>query len=303
MRNADRWEALEVRHVRAFAAVVEHGSFAGAARALGYTQSAVSQQLFALERIVGAPVLLRHPGGRRPPEPTEIGRVVLAHAGPLLARVKAAQADVEALAAGEAGEIRVATFQSFGARILPALLTRFRELRPEVAVAIREVLRIDELQRLIETGDADVGFAPLPLDEGPFETRFLLADPYVLVTRANGGERTLRDLSGRRLLGIRGCRHEQLVEATMLSAGVVPADRARFDDNGMIQALAASGEGVAVVPELAVDASDPRVVVRPLAELPPRQIVAVWHRERLLGAAGRELVATAAELCAARAAA
>ena len=84
MGNADGWGALEVRHVRAFATVVDEGSFSRAARELGYTQSAVSQQIVALERIVGAPVLRRPPGGRRPPELTDAGRIVLAHARPLL---------------------------------------------------------------------------------------------------------------------------------------------------------------------------------------------------------------------------
>ena len=59
MRNADSWGALEVRHVRAFAAVVDEGTFSAAARSLGYTQSAVSQQIGSLERIVGVPVLHR----------------------------------------------------------------------------------------------------------------------------------------------------------------------------------------------------------------------------------------------------
>jgi DNA-binding transcriptional LysR family regulator len=228
---------------------------------------------------------------------------VLAHSRPLLARVKAVQADVAALAEGEAGRVGVATFQSFGARVLPAVLGRFRALRPDVEVSIRELLGIDVLLASIETGECDVGFAPLPLDEGPFETLPLFADPYVLVTRAGGEERTLRDLAGRRVLGIKRCRHEQLVEASLLSAGIAPLSTSRFDDNGMIQALAASGEGIAVVPELAVDPGDPRVSVHPLPELPARQLVAVWHRERVLGAAARQFLETAAELCAERPAA
>jgi molybdate transport repressor ModE-like protein len=297
MRNADRWESLEVRHVRAFASVVEQGSFAGAARELGYTQSAVSQQIFALERIAGAPVLRRHPGGRRPPELTETGRVILSHARPLLARVKAAQADVAALATGEVGQVQVGTFQSFGARILPAVLARFRALQPGIGVEIREAPSVEELLGSVEAGEVDVAFGVVPLDEGPFAARELMVDPYVLVTRAGNGERGLRDLAGRRLLGIRGCRHERLVEARLLADGVVPAGSARFDDNGMIQALAAAGEGVAVVPLLTVDAEDPAVTVHPLPELPARQIVAVWHRDRRLNPAAERFVDTAAEIC------
>src|SRR5262249_29381535 len=109
MRNADGWGALEVRHVMRFASFVDGGSVS-AARTLGCTESAVSQQIGALERIVGAPVLHRPPGGRRPLELTDAGRVVLKHARPLLARVRAAEADVAALAGGEVGEVAVRTF-------------------------------------------------------------------------------------------------------------------------------------------------------------------------------------------------
>jgi molybdate transport repressor ModE-like protein len=296
MKTADRWEALEVRHIRALAAVVEEGSFAAAARELGYTQSAVSQQIFALERIVGEQVLSRHPGGRRPVELTETGHVVLAHARPVLARVKAAQADVAALALGEIGQLAVGAFQSFGTRILPDLLARFRSLRPRVAIDIRESVDVKELLASVESGDLDVTFAVRPLEEGPFEVRDLLSDPYVLVTRQDAKHRGLEDLGGVRVLF--GCGHEQgLVEALLVAHGVAPASCSRFDDNGMIQALAAAGEGVAVVPRLTVELADPRVAVRDLPELPPRQVVAVWHRDRQLPAAADDFIEAAAYVC------
>jgi molybdate transport repressor ModE-like protein len=296
MRTADRWEALEVRHLRALAAVVEEGSFAGAARELGYTQSAVSQQIFALERIVGGPVLSRHPGGRRPAELTETGQVVLAHARPVLARVRAAQADVAALALGEAGHLSIGAFQSFGTRILPTLLARFRAMRPGVAIEIRETVDAKELLAWIESGELDVTFGVLPLDDGPYEARELLSDPYVLVTQAGAAEESLGDLEGARL--IFSCGHEQgLVESLLLGRGIVAASSSRFDDNGMIQALAAAGEGVAIVPRLTVDLADPRVAVHPVPDLPSRQLVAVWHRDRQLSAAAGEFVATAVEVC------
>jgi molybdate transport repressor ModE-like protein len=296
MKTADRWEALEVRHLRALAAVVQEGSFARAARELGYTQSAVSQQIFALERIVGAPVLVRHPGGRRPVELTETGQMVLAHTHPVLARIKAAQADVAALALGEVGRISLGTFQSFGTRILPALLAHFRAMRPRVAVEIRESTEATELLRAVEMGEIDLALAVLPLEEGPFETRELLADPYVLVTRAGGAERRLEDLAGKHLLF--GCGQEQtLVEALLVADGHVTAGRTRFDDNGMIQALAAAGEGVAVVPRLTVDLDDPRVDVHLLEELSPRRLGIAWHRDRRLSPAAREFVDAAVEIC------
>jgi DNA-binding transcriptional LysR family regulator len=296
MRNADRWEALEVRHLRAFATVVEEGSFAGAARELGYTQSAVSQQMLALERIVGGPVLRRHPGGRRPLELTDTGRVVLAHAQPLLARVKAAQSDVASLALGEVGRIAIGTFQSFGARILPPVLARFRATRPGVDVEIQAATDVAELHAAVEAGALDACFSVLPIkDEGPFEVRELMTDPYVLVAPA-GGARRLHDLEGERVLV--SCGYErQLVEARLLADGIAPAGYTRFDDNGLIQALTAAGEGVAVVPRLTVDLEDRRVTVHPLPELPPRQLVALWHRDRNLGETTRTFLQAAAEVC------
>jgi molybdate transport repressor ModE-like protein len=295
MRNADRWGALEVRHVRAFAAVVDEGSFSGAARELGYTQSAISQQIGALERIVGGPVLRRPPGGRRPPELTDTGRVVLAHARPLLERVQAAQADVASLAGGDLGQVTVLTFQSFGARLLPAVLRAFRARLPGVEVRIEEALDAERLLGAVESGEVDISFASLPLPEGPFAARELCDDPYVLVTSADGGERSLEDVAGRRLLGIRGCQQYRFVELEMLARGVVPRSISRFDNNAIIQALVAAGEGVAIVPELVIDAADPRIAVRPLPELPARRLIAVWHRERTLTVAAREFVDAAAE--------
>ena len=125
----------------------------------------------------------------------------------------------------------------------------------------------------------------------------MLADPYVLVTSADGAERELADLDGTRLLGIRGCRHDQLVEQRLLAEGIVPAAVERFDDNGMIQALVAAGEGVAVVPRLTVDLDDPRIVVHPLPELPARQLVAIVHRDRRPAAALAQFLDAVAGVC------
>lgn len=297
MSTTDRWDALEVRHLRALATVVERGSFAGAARDLGYTQSAVSQQIFALERIVGAPVLFRHPGGRRPVELTETGEMVLSHAEPVLARVKAAQADIAALALGDVGRVSLGTFQSFGTRILPSLLAHFRAVRPRVAIDIRESTLENELLRAVEAGELDLSLAVLPVGDTPLEVRELLVDPFVLVTRAGEPDRRLRDLAGKHVFF--SCGKEQaLVEALLASEGVEITGRTRFDDNSLIQALAAAGQGVAVVPRLTVDVHDPQVEVHTLSELAPRRLGIAWHRDRKLSAAVREFVDAAAAVCA-----
>src|SRR2546427_778200 len=87
--GADSWLGVELRHFLALEAVAREGSFGKAATALGYTQSAVSQQIATLERIVGHRLIDR-PGGPKPVSLTEAGRLLLTHAGAIAARVAAA---------------------------------------------------------------------------------------------------------------------------------------------------------------------------------------------------------------------
>src|SRR5205085_2208607 len=119
--SADLVSQLELRHLVALRAVAETGSFGRAAEQLGYTQSAVSQQIAALERAVGAQ-LVERPGGPRPISITEAGTVLLRHADGIVARLRAAQADLAALSAGDAGTLRVGTYQSVGSRVLPEVI-------------------------------------------------------------------------------------------------------------------------------------------------------------------------------------
>src|SRR6478672_12201374 len=119
----DSWLGLELRHLIALKAIAEHGTFGRAAKELGYTQSAISQQIATLERIVGQRLIDR-PGGPRPVSLTEAGELLLRHADAIVARLQAAQADLHALRSGEAGRLRVGTFQSAGARLLPEIIRR-----------------------------------------------------------------------------------------------------------------------------------------------------------------------------------
>lgn len=300
MRNTDGWEALEVRHLRAFLAVARQRSFSSAARELGHPQSAVSQQLSALERIVGAPLFTRSPGGRRPIELTEAGEALVAHAEALLARTRAARADVDTVVSGEHGTLRIATIQGVGARILPDALARFRAAHPSVNVEIQEATSLQQLVDAVESGAVDIGFAALPTPPGPFLTRELLADPYVLITPAGSDVHSLRDLDGRRLLGIRGCKNELLIEQHLLAEGIVPSACERFDDNALIQALVAAGEGAAVVPRLTIDPADPRIAIQSVPDLPPRHLTAITHSERRLPVATMWFIETTSRVCAER---
>src|SRR5919199_4281698 len=176
----DRWLGIELRHLLALEAVAREGSFGKAAASLGYTQSAVSQQIAMLERIVGQR-LVERPGGPRPVSLTEAGRLLLTHAEAIAARLAAAQADLNALGGGEAGTLRIGVFQSVGQRVLPEVMRRFRASWPKVDVTLSESAADKELLGLVERGDLDLTFADLPLVDGPFAAVELLRDPYVLV--------------------------------------------------------------------------------------------------------------------------
>src|SRR5215475_10581426 len=119
--ESDLWLGVELRHFAALDAVASEGSFGRAAARLGYTQSAVSQQIATLERIVGEQ-LIERPGGSRPVALTEGGQLLLRHARAIVARMQAAQADLAALSAGEGGSLHVGIFQSVGARLLPEVM-------------------------------------------------------------------------------------------------------------------------------------------------------------------------------------
>jgi molybdate transport repressor ModE-like protein len=294
----DRWLGVELRHFLALEAVARTGSFAKAAASLGYTQSAVSQQIAALERMVGQR-LVERPGGPKPVSLTEAGTLLLRHADAIVAQLDAAQADMAALAEGAAGPLRVGILQSVGARILPALLRRFREEWPRVDVQVHEEADVADLLRLVERGDLDLTFAELPLPEGPFESREVLRDPYVLLVSAKSelAQRDgvpLRTLAGLPLIGWRTTNEpDRFLRGHVSDLNVV----FRTDDNGTLMSLVAEGLGAAVVPYLVVNPRNEALVALPLGgRLAPRVLGLVWHRDRYRSAASQAFVELAAEL-------
>jgi DNA-binding transcriptional LysR family regulator len=298
MKKRDGFIGLELRHLAALEAVGRTRSFGRAARELGYTQSAVSQQIAHLERIVGQRLVDR-PGGPRPVALTEAGALLLRHADAIVAQLDAAEADMAALNEGAAGALRVGILQSVGARILPAVLRRFGEEWPRVQVQVREEADEAELLRLVERGELDLTFAELPLPEGPFESGEVLRDPYVLLVsrKSELAERDgvpLRTLEGLPLIGWRTTGEpDRILRGHVSELDVV----FRTDDNGTLMSLVAEGLGSAVVPYLVVNPRNPALVALPLGgRLPPRVLAIVWHRDRYRSAASHAFSELAREL-------
>jgi len=297
--STDQWLGIELRHLAALEAVARTRSFGRAARELGYTQSAVSQQIAQLERIVGQR-LFERPGGPRRVEPTEAGLLLLGHADAIVARLDAARADMAALAEGAAGTLRVGIYQSVGARLLPALVRRFRAQWPRVGVRVREESSAEELLRLLEHGELDLTFADLPLPEGPFEWAEVLQDPYVLVVSARSelaeldAAPPLREVAKLPLIGRRTTDEpERFVAGRTPELNII----FRTDDNGTLGALVAENLGVAIEPRLVVDPRDPAVKMLPFGtRIPPRTLVLAWHRDRYRSPAAEAFVELAREV-------
>ena len=158
-------------------------AFHGAADALDYTQSAVSQHVMGLEAALGVRLFDRG-RGRRTVELTEAGTLLLRHVETITDRLQAARADLLAYAAGETGRLRIGVYQSIGTRILPAIIGRFSQAWPGVEVQLMEANSDEGLMDMVEPGRLDLTFGVLPLPEGPFDGVELLSDPFVLVVAA-----------------------------------------------------------------------------------------------------------------------
>lgn len=270
MRNPER---MDPHLLRTYVTVARLASFSEAARELGYTQSAVSQQIAALEQDLGAPLLTR-----RPVAPTTAGERLLEHAGPLLLRLDAARADVARMAAApEHGLTLAVTPTALGPRTVAAL--------PAAGVTLR-VLARDEVPAAVATGTADLGLVdglaapsdPLRLpDVAPLTTHGVSEEPVCVLLPAShplarrAGLR-LGDLADARWLDApgSGLPLDQL-RAANGGGGFRPALRYDGTDLRTLTALAVAGHGLALLPRtvatgvpggVAVPLVAPRVVHR-----------------------------------------
>lgn len=299
LSTTDTWVGLELRHLVALGAVARTGTFGRAATELGYTQSAVSQQIAALERIVGERVVDRPTGGRAA-SLTESGETLLSHAAAIMARLAAARSDIAALRAGDAGRLRVGTYQSLGVRLLPAVMGRFLRDWPAVAVGLSEPHTDAELFGQLEGGEIDLAFCSLPLPAGPFAALELLRDPYILLVPSDGPLASREELSLDDLgtTAIVGCDASGARLEDALRAGGHSVEFAfRSDNNATLQSLVAAGYGAALIPFLAVTPGDEErvTVVRLASPVPPRRLAVAWHRDRHRSVAARAFVDLARE--------
>jgi len=273
---------LHLGRLRVLCEVVNRGSFSAAAEALSYTQSAVSQAVARLEAETGAPLVVRD---RRRVRPTAAGATLVAHADAIFAQVQAAEAELAAVLGVRGGRLRVASFPSAGATLIPLAVATFRERHPEVALTLAEG-EPEEIAPRLRAGEFDLAllfdFPGVGERMGAgLQTLQLLEDPMHVVLRTD------HLLAAKPGLMLGDLHDEQWVQTSAsspcarhvvrscLAAGFEPNVTFESDDYETVQGLVAAGVGVALIPRLALSHVHSGIVIRSLKPSSPvRTVVA-----------------------------
>ncbi|WP_089915070.1 LysR family transcriptional regulator [Lentzea albida] len=277
---------LDVRRMQVLRAVVSTGSITAAATNLGYTPSAISQQVAGLEKQAGMPLLERVGRGIRP---TAAGRLLTEHAGRLAEQLAEAESALTALRNGCAGTLRVRYFATAGAALVPPAVATFRAERSGVELDLKLTEPTDPFVELA-AGRADVAITVLeqdaPAPEGMI-SRHLLADPlYAVLPRGHA-------LARKRVLDLADLADEpwvdgdcsysgpcaDLVRNACAGAGFSPQIAVESDDYATAQGFVAAGLGVTLIPRLGLGFAHPGVVLRRVRNPEPVRHIHVVYRE------------------------
>ena len=276
---------LDVRRMRVLKSVAEEGSIAAAAQALSFTPSAVSQQIATLEREAGVSLVERGPRSIRL---TDAGRALVEHTEGILASLEAAEAEIQAIAGVRGGILRLASFPTAYATIMPAAIAEFRSRHPAVELTLTEADPLMSLAR-VKSGELDLAllyeydYVPLP-EEDALERDILTDDPIrILLPRGHRETRrravSLDTLAEERWITstARSSCHE-FVSRACRAAGFEPSIGFESDDHGVWQGLVAAGVGVALAPDLALEHLHPGVEARPVALQPLKRRIYTVYR-------------------------
>jgi DNA-binding transcriptional LysR family regulator len=273
---------LSVSRLRILREVAVRGSFSAAADSLQYTQSAVSQAIATLEAETGAQLVIRDRRGLRL---TPAGKTLVAHSDGILARIGAAEAELSAVLGIRGGLLRMASFPTAGATLMPLAIARFRAAHPDVELTLAEG-EPDEIADRLRAGEFDLALlfefddARERLGAG-IDRVELLEDPlHVVLPRvhplAKQAALALSDLADEAWIQTSASSPcARYVVRSCLAAGFDPVVSFESDDYQTVQGLVAAGVGVALVPQLALPNVRPDVTVRALLpESPFRKVLA-----------------------------
>jgi DNA-binding transcriptional LysR family regulator len=277
---------FDVKQLRVLRAVAEHGSFSAAADALSYTQPAISQQIAALEKRAGTTLVDR---GSRGVRLTDAGQALVEHAEVVIARLAAAEAELEAIAGVRGGRLRLSSFPTAGASLLPPAVAEFTSRHPEVELSFVE-REPEEAAQMLRAAELEIAilFEYDRLNPAEFERFYegielhdLIDDPmYLALPRdhALACRRRIRlqDLADETWIQESGthswCGHFH--ETVCAAAGFTPKVGFRSDDYNVVQGLIAAGVGISLLPGLSLTNVREDIVVRSLGAKPPMRRIA-----------------------------
>ncbi|MFE7313106.1 LysR family transcriptional regulator [Streptomyces sp. NPDC057555] len=271
---------LDSRQIKVFAEVVRTGSYSAAARSLGYTPPAISQQMKALERAVGTPLFARVGRGL---QLTEAGEVLARHTTDILEKLSSVQERITAVARLRAGRVRICAFPSASATLVPAAVSRITESHPGIRVELTELEPPLSLEALCR-GDCDValGFSYSEAAEQSAEELLhvpLIDDPLMVLMPSS------HPLSRRRSVELSELAQERWIAGCVrcrghfvdscAEAGFDPDIAFASDDNLAVQSLVAAGFGVALMPSMVLSfMRHPKVAGRRLSPQAHRRVSA-----------------------------
>jgi DNA-binding transcriptional LysR family regulator len=295
---------LNLGRLRVLSEVVSRGSFSAAAEALSYTQSAVSQAVARLEAETGTTLVVRD---RRGVRATVAGATLVEHAEAIFAQVEAAEADLAAVLGVRGGRLRVASFPSAGATLMPLAVASFRHRHPDVSLTLAEGEPEDIAPRL-RAGEFDlallfefpgarerpgVGLRTVTLLEDPMHVALPAAHP--LAEKPALTLSDLRDQDWVQTSASSPCARHVVRSCT--AAGFEPNATFESDDYETVQGLVAAGVGVALIPRLALTRVHPGIVVRELApRSPARKVVAATMAGPGVAPAAKTMIRVLAEV-------
>jgi len=302
---------LDVKQLRVLKEVGERGSFSAAAEALSYTQPAVSQQIAALEKRANARLVDRTSRGVHL---TDAGQALVDHAEVVLSRLAAAEAELEAMAGIRGGRVRLASFPTAGASILPPAVALFTERYPEVELSFVErepeeaaqMLRAAELEVAIVFEYGEYNQPELERFYEGIELHRLVDDPMYLALPLGhpAGQKArvrLQDVADETWIQESG-NHSwcgRFHETACKAAGFTPKVGFRSDDYNVVQGLVAAGVGISLLPGLSMTNVREDIVVRSLGRnAPARRIAAATLAGRYRSPATEAMLGILAEVAA-----
>jgi DNA-binding transcriptional LysR family regulator len=243
---------MNVRQLTCFVAIVEDGSFTGAARRVGIAQPSLSQHIRALEEELGGAVLERHPRGI---SLTPAGRSLLPEARAAVRAVERGRRAARAALALESGDLEIATVLSMAVGLLPRYIRRWHERHPNIGVRLQEFRHRTLLEQAVEQGIADFAIGPLPLRTWDGLLEPVSWEEFVIVAPpddplARRGAVSLEQLADREWVlyhpdhGLAG-----ILEEVCRRAGFSPRGTVRTSQAEGAARLASAGIGPALVPD------------------------------------------------------